>query len=113
MSYTFGRSSSTPSATVLSGELSKDITLASPPDDSISDLSWSPNANFLSVASWDGKVRIYDITQNSAGEEKAVINFDGPVLGCAWSKVCRAFLSLQNSSNRGFNRTANKSQAQA
>lgn len=87
MSSLFGRSPSVPSSTT-TGSIAKDVALVSPPEDSISDLSWSPAANHLAVASWDSKVRIYDVTHSSAGEGKAVINFEGPVLSCAWSKVC-------------------------
>ena len=111
MSSLFGRSTSAPRASSLNIQLSKDVTLSSPPDDSISDLCWSPVANHLAVASWDSKVRIYDVTQKSAGEGKAVINFEGPVLSCAWSKVCRDLVSRQNMLTADSNRTANKSQA--
>ena len=107
MSSLFGRSSPASNTTLSrnavspSGELSKDITLVSPPDDSISDLAWSPKADFLAVASWDSKVRIYDVTHKPAGEGVAVINFDGPVLGCAWSKVWRTSCPLRSdNSNR-------------
>jgi WD40 repeat protein len=71
--------------------LAKDVQLANPPDDSISDLSWSSAGNYLAAASWDGKVRIYDITQNVTGEGKAMITFDGPALSCSWSKVQEYF----------------------
>jgi WD40 repeat protein len=113
MSSLFGRSSSAPSASPSTGELANDVTLTSPPEDSISDLAWSPKTNFLAVASWDSKVRIYDVTQNSAGEGMAVINFDGPVLGCHWSKVCPVLTnSTTPHSNRRVNRTVNKWQVQ-
>ena len=106
MAYALGRSISTPNAPSTSGELSKDITLTSPPDDSISDLSWSPTANFLAVASWDSKVRIYDVTHHSAGEGRAMINFDGPVLSCAWSRISYSFLfsNLDGSNLRSIER---------
>jgi mRNA export factor len=114
MSSLFGSSSSASSAATLSGELSKDVTLTSPPEDSISELSWSSKANFLAVASWDGKVRVYDVTQDSAGEGKALINFDGAALSCAWSKVCRTLLSsTMERISPLFIRMANKSLAQA
>lgn len=67
--------------------LSKDVTLANGPEDSISDLSWSSAGNYLAVASWDSKVRIYDISQTASGEGKALMQFDAPVLSCCWSKV--------------------------
>ncbi|KAH6669584.1 WD40-repeat-containing domain protein [Halenospora varia] len=67
-------------------DLSKDITLSSPPEDSISSLSWSSAANILAVSSWDNKVRIYDVTRNQTGNGLAAIDFDGPALACGWSK---------------------------
>ncbi|KAJ9241631.1 hypothetical protein DTO169E5_3375 [Paecilomyces variotii] len=67
-------------------DLSKDVQLANAPEDSVSDLSWSSAGNYLAVASWDNKVRIYDVTQNATGEGKAMISFDAPVLSCRWSK---------------------------
>lgn len=93
MSTNFGRSTKSTSTTGMDGEVANDIQLASPPEDSISDLSWSPAANHLAVASWDNKVRIYDVPHNSSGEGKALIHFDAPVLSCVWSKVCPLFPS--------------------
>lgn len=68
------------------GDISKDIALNSPPEDSISDLRFSPTADFLAVASWDKKVRIYQVGNDGSSEGKAAIDFEGPVLACAWSK---------------------------
>ncbi len=68
-------------------DVSKDKAISSPPDDSISDLSWSTAANLLATASWDGKVRIYDVTSSLTGTVRAAIEFAGPVLGCSWSPV--------------------------
>ena len=69
------------------GDLSKDVRLASGPDDSISGLCWCPVANHLAVSSWDSKVRIYDISQGTQGTGVALIDFAGPALACDWSKV--------------------------
>jgi len=93
MSGIFGRPPSQPTSAI-AGDLSKDIPLSSPPEDSISWLSWSPVANYLAVSSWDSKVRIYDVTQNQQGTGVAAIEFGGPVLGCDWSKVRTAHLLI-------------------
>jgi len=69
------------------GTLDHDIQLASPPDDSISSLAWSTSANYLAAASWDSKVRIYDVTSSNTGVGVAAIDFGGPVLTCHWSGV--------------------------
>lgn len=85
MSGIFG-STSTNTANTL-GDLSKDILLNQGPEDSISDLSFSPQSEHLAVSSWDKKVRIYEVNE-SGGEGKALFEHEGPVLSCDWSKVC-------------------------
>jgi mRNA export factor len=92
MASLFGKPTAPASAVV--GDLAKDVQLASPPEDSISCLSWSPVANHLAVSSWDNKVRIYDVTGTPTGNGVAAIDFANPVLACDWSKVCRFSLSF-------------------
>lgn len=87
MSGLFGTSSATATAANSLGDLTKDITLNNPPEDSISDLSFSPVSNHLAVASWDNKVRIYEINAQG-GEGKALYDHQGPVLSTHWSSVC-------------------------
>lgn len=87
MSGLFGSSNTTAAAANSLGDLTKDITLNNPPDDSISDLSFSPVSNHLAVASWDSKVRIYEINAQG-GEGKALYDHQGPVLSTHWSSVC-------------------------
>lgn len=81
--------SGSPSITAkkLGGDRSSDIQLAFPPNDAVSSLVWSPVANHLAVASWDNKVRVYDVPENSVGTGLAVMEFRGPVLSCDWSQV--------------------------
>ncbi|RMZ81773.1 hypothetical protein DV738_g1968, partial [Chaetothyriales sp. CBS 135597] len=87
MAGLFGSSSSSSSsATNAPGDPSKDIQLGSPPEDSISDLQFSPAADFLAVSSWDKKVRIYQVSEQGQNEGKAAFDFDLPVLNCAWSE---------------------------
>lgn len=69
------------------GELSKDVALNNPPEDSISDIDFSPQSQHLAVASWDKKVRIYEISASGGSEGKAFFEHEGPVLSCHWSKV--------------------------
>ncbi|KAI5310877.1 hypothetical protein KEM55_005095, partial [Ascosphaera atra] len=68
-----------------SGDLSKDVPLTSPPDDSISDICFSPVSEHLAVASWDKKVRIYEINESGQSEGKALFEHEAPVLNCCWS----------------------------
>ncbi|WPG98286.1 Hypothetical protein R9X50_00107400 [Acrodontium crateriforme] len=74
------------SATPTQGDLTKDVPVNTPPEDSISDLQFSPASEHLAVASWDKKVRIYEIDQNGQSQGKALFDHEGPVLSCAWSQ---------------------------
>lgn len=69
------------------GELSKDIALSNPPEDSISDIDFSSQSQHLAVSSWDKKVRIYEISASGTSEGKAFFEHEAPVLSCHWSKV--------------------------
>lgn len=75
-------------------DMSRDKPLSSPPDDSISDLSWSSSADLLAVGAWDNKLRIYSISSNLRGVVKAVVEFKGPVLSCDWSRVRLQYINL-------------------
>jgi mRNA export factor len=86
MSGLFGTTASAAS-TSTTGDLSKDVALTQPPEDSTSHLAFSPTADFLAVSSWDKKVRIYQVNENGQSEGKASMDFDMPVLNCAWSDV--------------------------
>lgn len=89
MSSLFGSaaaSSSTPASTT--GDLSKDVALTSPPEDSISDVSFCPTADILSVASWDSKLRLYDISESGQSQGKAMVEHSKPVLSTSFSSVC-------------------------
>lgn len=64
---------SAPTGVTNQGDVSKDVTLNNQPEDSISELSWSPVANYLAVASWDKVVRIYDISHSPPGRGESII----------------------------------------
>ncbi|PSK34972.1 hypothetical protein B9Z65_1555 [Elsinoe australis] len=87
MSGLFGaQASASSSASATQGDLTKDVQLTSPPEDSISDLAFNPQRDFLSVASWDKKVRIYEIDASGNSQGKAMFEHEGPVLNTCWSK---------------------------
>ena len=66
-------------------DLANDIVIQNPADDSISDIAFSPQHDFLfSVSSWDGKVRIWDI-QNGAAQGRSQYEHSGPALTTRWS----------------------------
>ena len=85
MSGLFGSTSST--STPTTGDLSKDVPVSNPPEDSVSEIAFSPAAEYLSASSWDGKVRIYEIDGSGNSQGKAMISHEGPVLSTCWSKV--------------------------
>ncbi|CAD0056010.1 unnamed protein product [Aureobasidium pullulans] len=76
MSGLFGGTTAAASnaATATQGSITNDIPINNPPEDSIQDLSWSPQSNHLSVASWDNKVRIYEINGEGQSAGKALID---------------------------------------
>ena len=90
MSTLFGATPAASSTTSSTGDISKDVALNDPPGDGISDLAFNPAADFLSVASWDGRIRIYSVSEQGASEGKAELVGDKPVLATAWSSVCIA-----------------------
>ncbi|KAG0306372.1 hypothetical protein BGZ98_002490 [Dissophora globulifera] len=65
---------------------SQDMEVQHPPTDGISELQFSPQANFLAASSWDSNVRIYEIQPNGSSVAKAMYSHSAPVLCCAWSK---------------------------
>lgn len=89
MSGLFGNTSAAASNSASSslGDLSKDVALNTPPEDSISDLAFSPQSEHLAVSSWDKKVRIYEINGQGGSEGKALFEHEAPVFSVHWSKV--------------------------
>lgn len=87
MAGIFGSAATTTTAANTLGDLSHDVALGSPPEDSVSDLSFSPQSMHLAVASWDKKVRIYEITSTGGSTGKAFFDSEGPVLSCDWAPV--------------------------
>ncbi|KAL2073727.1 hypothetical protein VTL71DRAFT_11053 [Oculimacula yallundae] len=85
MAGIFGSAATTTTAANTVGDLSHDVALGSPPEDSVSDLAFSPQSMHLAVASWDKKVRIYEINSTGGSSGKAFFDCEGPVLSCDWS----------------------------
>lgn len=90
MAGLFGSSSTSSSTTSQTlGDLSKDVALTNPPEDSVSDIAFSPaqgNTDFLAVSSWDKKVRIYEVASNGQSEGRHIYEHGAPVLNCDFSK---------------------------
>ncbi|KAI1769197.1 WD40 repeat-like protein [Hypoxylon sp. FL1150] len=82
----YSRTTTKPAAPIL-GFLAQDINLPDDAQDTISSVSWSPVAHHLAAASWDGKVRIYDVDASTAAARgAALLAADGPLLDCDWAK---------------------------
>ncbi|CCF60544.1 hypothetical protein KAFR_0K01900 [Kazachstania africana CBS 2517] len=66
-------------------DLANDIVIPNPAEDSISDIAFSSQRDFLfAVSSWDGKVRIWDV-QNGVAQGRSQYDHAGPVLCTRWS----------------------------
>ncbi|GMM38530.1 RNA export factor [Saccharomycopsis crataegensis] len=76
----FGRTASSTTTPPLN-----DIDLANPPEDTVSDLAFSSQGEFLSVSSWDSKVRVYQIMGDGSSQGKAMYEHQGPVLSTRWT----------------------------
>ncbi|EOR04935.1 hypothetical protein E3P92_00236 [Wallemia ichthyophaga] len=64
----------------------KDFEVSAPPTDSVSCLSFSPNADILAVGSWDNNVRIYEVAPTGQTIPKFMYSHQQPVLSICWSK---------------------------
>ncbi|KAH9831659.1 Poly(A)+ RNA export protein [Rhodofomes roseus] len=71
----------------------KDIEVADPPTDSISCLSFSSQADYLAVGSWNNEVRIYEVGPTGQTQGKAMYTHQGPVLSVCWNKDGTKILS--------------------
>jgi len=89
-----GAASASAGAANTTGDISKDVALNQPPEDSISDMAFSPASDHLAVASWDKKVRIYEINEQGLSEGKALFEHEAPVLSCCWAPVRHFFFSF-------------------
>ncbi|EGE79640.1 Poly(A)+ RNA export protein, variant [Blastomyces dermatitidis ATCC 18188] len=81
----FGSTTTSTATANTAGDLSKDVALTSPPEDSVSHLAFSSVSDHLAVASWDKKVRIYEINEQGQSEGKAIFEHEAPVLSCCWA----------------------------
>ncbi|OLY80480.1 Poly(A)+ RNA export protein [Smittium mucronatum] len=63
----------------------KDIEISQPPSDTVSELSFSPQADYLAASSWDNSVRIWEVQSNGTSIGKAMYSHQGPALCCSWS----------------------------
>lgn len=81
----FGSTTATTAIQSTTVDISQDLEVPQGPEDSISEVAFSPTAEILSVASWDNKVRIYEIGQGGANG-KAMYEHTGAVLSTHFSR---------------------------
>lgn len=77
-------------ASAVKGQQDRDVDFPKGPEDTISALRWSPVANHLAAASWDGKVYVYDASNQTSTDTikgVAAVTVGSPVLDCDFSKV--------------------------
>ncbi|KAI1340392.1 Poly(A)+ RNA export protein [Xylariaceae sp. FL0016] len=86
MAGLFGSSPAASTASNTIGDLTKDVAVSNPPEDTVSDLAFSSAQDILAVSSWDKKVRIYQVAANGQTEGKHMYEHDGPVLSVDFSK---------------------------
>ncbi|KAI3613757.1 poly + rna export protein [Moniliophthora roreri] len=67
-------------STSTTSNVEKDIEMSDPPTDSISSMSFSSQADYLAVGSWDNSVRIYEVGAGGQSQGKAMYQHQGPVL---------------------------------
>lgn len=80
-----GNTASTATNQATLQDLQNDIVVPNIGDDSVSDLAFSSQAEFLSISNWDKGVRIYEITNSGQVEGRAMYQHDGPVLSTRFS----------------------------
>lgn len=54
------------------------------PEDTVLDLLWLLKGDYLAVALWDKKVRVYQVTDNGQTQGQAMYEHEGPVLLARW-----------------------------
>lgn len=68
----------------------KDFEVASPPDDTVSAMEFSPatiSQNYLVAGSWDSSVRCWEVEQTGKTVPKQMKTMTGPVLDVCWADV--------------------------
>ncbi|KAI6525381.1 hypothetical protein MCOR05_009462 [Pyricularia oryzae] len=93
--------------TAYSGRIDRDFGVGNSDaaSDTITCIRWAPSTGGsgyrLASASWDGKARIYDISNDGSCTLGAVFGIDDqPLFTCAWNKVSKGVRSLHDSSSR-------------
>ncbi|KAI1212175.1 WD repeat domain-containing protein [Annulohypoxylon truncatum] len=80
------KTSSSSSSSSVPCTLDKEVTLPSDAEDTISSVSWSPTSHHLAAASWDGNVRVYNVSPTGVARGVALLAAGGPILDCDWAK---------------------------
>lgn len=90
MSGLFGQPSTATGANTV-GDLKNDVAVTTLPEDGITSLAFNPNPadqkDLMAVASWDKKVRIYEVNASGQAAPLAAYEHAGPVFSVQIMKV--------------------------
>ncbi|KAH7097429.1 polyA+ RNA export [Auriculariales sp. MPI-PUGE-AT-0066] len=75
-----------PSALISALPSAADVDVADVAPDSISDVKFSPTADYLAASSWNGEVRIYEVASNGNTRPMASYRHDAPALSLTWTR---------------------------
>lgn len=62
-----------------------DVLVPNSPNDTVSQLLFSPTSNFLCASSWNKEVAVYDVQGNGSTALKGKLGHSHPILCCDWS----------------------------
>jgi mRNA export factor len=71
-------------STSSSSNPNQDVVVPNPPVQTVTQLRWSPAANFLSCSGWSKEVRIWDVANTGQATPKIVLPQSAPILCCDW-----------------------------
>lgn len=99
MSGLFGSAGTAASSANTVGDLKNDVAVTNLPEDGITSLAFNPNPadqkDFMAVASWDKKVRIYEVDTNSGqAAGRAAYDHTGPVFSVQVFKVSTSLFQM-------------------
>eukprot|EP01124_Arcella_intermedia_P024900 TRINITY_DN4307_c0_g1_i1.p1 TRINITY_DN4307_c0_g1~~TRINITY_DN4307_c0_g1_i1.p1 ORF type:complete len:285 (-),score=58.07 TRINITY_DN4307_c0_g1_i1:246-1100(-) len=66
--------------------------VVSPTQDTVSQIAWHRNQNFLAASTWDSKIGLWEIQMNSA--LKTQFQYSAPILTCCWADMLVFFGSV-------------------
>ncbi|RKO90374.1 WD40-repeat-containing domain protein [Blyttiomyces helicus] len=69
----------------MAASANKDFEVAHAPSETVSELAFSSQGDFLAASSWDSQTRIWEVLPTGNAEPKAMFAHEAPALCVAWS----------------------------